>query len=304
MTTLSQLAPDAFYLPGSVNVGVAAGGDGGAVLIDSGGDKEAGRAIRRAVEGAGLTVHAIVNTHSHADHYGGNEYLVRNLGTAPVPVWAPEFEAAVLREPYLEPMYLFGGAAPLPDLRNKWLMAKPSPVDHLYSADDELLEIAGLRLALHRADGHAVRQVAIGHGPVCFAADAFFGAEVLAKYEIPFVHDVAGQLATLDALLAWPYDIFVPGHGEPVRRADLPATVASNRAAIERASEMVRRATDPFATTSEVVHAVTAQLRNPPANLSTYFLMHSCILAHLAYLVAQGRVATVVEGGALRWQPV
>lgn len=303
MTRLIELAPHAFYLPGAVNVGVAATAAHDAVLIDSGGDKDYGRAIRKAVEASGLTVRAIVNTHSHADHYGGNDYLVRNLGGAPVPVWAPTFEEAILRYPSLEPMYLFGGAAPLKGLQNKWLMAKPSPVDHVYDADDGLLEIAGLRLTLHRTDGHAVRQVAIGHGSVCYAADAFFGAEVLAKYEIPFVHDVAGQIATLKALLEWPYDWFVPGHGEPVRRADLPATVERNLEAIRRAAAIVRRAVGSFATTSEVVHAITGALATPPTTLATYFLMHSCVLAYLAHLTDQGEVEPVVEGGALRWQP-
>ncbi|MCZ7570683.1 MAG: MBL fold metallo-hydrolase [Ardenticatenaceae bacterium] len=310
MTTFIELAPHAFYLPGAVNVGVAATAAGDAVLIDSGGDKDYGRAIRKAVAAAGLTVRAIVNTHSHADHYGGNDYLVRNLGREPVsplsrfsvPVWAPTFEEAILRYPFLEPMYLFGGAAPLKGLQNKWLMAKPSPVDHVYDADDGQLEIAGLRLTLHRTDGHAVRQVAIGHGPVCYAADAFFGPDVLAKYEIPFTHDVAGQIAALRALIDWPYDWFVPGHGDPVRRVDLPAAVERNLDAIHRAATLVRRAVGAAATTSEVVHAVTGALAAPPGTLSTYFLMHSCVLAYLAHLTDQGAIEPVVEGGALRWQ--
>ncbi|HYN90110.1 MAG TPA: MBL fold metallo-hydrolase, partial [Ardenticatenaceae bacterium] len=275
---------------------------GDALLIDSGGDKDYGRAIRKAVDGRDLTVVAIGNTHSHADHYGGNEYLARNLGPASVPIWAPTFEEAILRYPYLEPMYLYGGAAPLKGLQNKWLMAKPSPVDHVYDADDMTLEIAGIRLALHRTDGHAVRQVALGFGPVCFAADAFFGSEVLAKYEVPFTHDVGGQIRTLQALESWPYDCFVPGHGEPVRREALGATVRQNLDAIKRAARLVRRAVGSFATTSEIVHTVTASLASPPANLSQYFLMQSCVLAYLSYLVERGEIEPVLEAGALRWQ--
>lgn len=302
MSQLIELAPRCFYLAGAVNVGVVASQAGDAILIDSGGDKDYGRTIRKAVTAAGLTVRAIVVTHSHADHFGGNEYLVRNLGSDPLPVWAPTLEEAILRYPYLEPMYLFGGAAPPKALQNKWLMAKPSPVDHVYDADDGELEIVGLRLTLHRTDGHAVRQVAIGVGPVCYAADAFFGAEVLSKYEIPFVHDVSGQIATLKALTDWPYDWFVPGHGEPVRREDLPETVERNLGAIEQATRMVRSAVNSAATTSDVVHAVTTALTNPPTTLSTYVLMQSCVLAYLAYLTAQGEIEPVVDGGILRWQ--
>ena len=297
MPTFQQLADHCYYLPGSVNVGLVTRQDGKAVLIDTGGDKEAGRAIRKGLEAASLTAVAIVNSHSHADHYGGNDYLARNLG---LPVWAPEFEEAVLRYPYLEPMVLYGGAAPLVGLRNKWLEAKPSPVDHVYEVVDGPMTVGDIRFERIVTSGHAVRQVALGVGPVCYAADAFFGAEVLDKYEIPFVHDVGGQLATLDRLLTLDYEIFLPGHGAPTN--DMAAAVEANRRAIMRTADWVREALSAPATTSEVVHRVTARLSNPPNSLSTYFLMHSCVLAYLSWLTAQGEVTPTVADGTLRWQ--
>ncbi|MDQ4078402.1 MAG: MBL fold metallo-hydrolase [Chloroflexota bacterium] len=293
---LIQLASNAYYLPGAVNVGVVASEVGEALLLDTGSDKSYGRNIRKAVEAAELRPVAILNTHSHADHYGGNDYLARNLG---LPVWAPEFEEAILRYPYLEPMYLYGGAAPLAGLRNKWLEAKSSPVDHVYEVEEGELTVGPFEVMRHVMSGHAMRQVAIGVGSVCYAADAFFGADVLAKYEIPFVHDVAGQLASLEQLLELPYDVFLPGHGEPTR--DIQAAVASNQAAIRRAAEWVRAAIRDAYTTSDIVHHVTALLEVPPDNVSTYFLMHSCVLAYLSYLTNEGEVEPVVEDGVLRW---
>ena len=162
MPTFQQLADHCYYLPGSVNVGLVTRQDGKAVLIDTGGDKEAGRAIRKGLEAASLTAVAIINSHSHADHYGGNDYLARNLG---LPVWAPEFEEAVLRYPYLEPMVLYGGAAPLVGLRNKWLEAKPSPVDHVYEVVDGPMTVGDIRFERIVTSGHAVRQVALGQRP-------------------------------------------------------------------------------------------------------------------------------------------
>jgi glyoxylase-like metal-dependent hydrolase (beta-lactamase superfamily II) len=223
---LLSLSDKTYYLPGAVNVGVISNEKGEALLLDTGGDKNYGRTIRKAVERAGLRPIAILNTHSHADHYGGNDYLARNLK---LPVLVPEFEEVVLRYPYLEPMYLYGGAAPLKGLRNKWLEAKPSPVDHVYEVKEASLQIGPFKVMRHVSSGHAVRQVSIAIGNVCYAADAFFGKEVLEKYEIPFVHDVAGQLATLERLLEWPYETFLPGHGSPTQdiasaRAQSPPT--------------------------------------------------------------------------------
>lgn len=297
MSKLIELAPHCYYLPGAVNVGVVANEQREVLLIDSGGDKDYGRTIRKAVEGAGFRPVAIVNTHSHADHYGGNDFLARNLN---LPVYAPEIEEAILRYPYLEPMYLYGGAAPLAGLRNKWLEAKASPVDVVYAVNEEPLMVATFTLQRHDTSGHAVRQVAFGVERVCYAADAFFGAEVLSKYGIPFVHDVAGQLATLEKLLTLPYEIFVPGHGDPTR--DIQGAVTANQAAIAQAATWVREAVQPDSTLSDIVHRVTAQLSNPPTSLSTYFLMHSCVLAYLAYLTAQNEVTPLVEQGKLTWQ--
>lgn len=299
MAELVELADGAFYLPGRVNVGVVVGASG-AVVIDTGGDRDYGRAIRRALEGRGVRLAAILNTHSHADHYGGNDYLLRNV--ARVPVWAPVVEEAILRYPYLEPTYLFGGAAPPEGLRGKWLSGPPSPVDHVYDTADGVLEVAGVQLRVHRADGHAIRMAAIGYGPVLYASDAFFGPQVLEKYEIPYSHDVAGQLATLARIPSWPYEWFVPGHGAPVPRAEIEAVVAHNERAIERASALVldALAEGPRAT-DEVVRAVTSHLRTPPQDLATYFLMHATVLAHLSYLAERGAVQAVVEEGDLRW---
>jgi len=286
------------YLSGGVNAGVVWDASGRAVAVDTGGDRDAGRNLLRAAEGRSLRLVAVLNTHSHADHYGGNDYLVRQHPE--LEVWAPVLEEAVLRYPYLEPFSLYG-ARPPEALQNKWLMAKPSPVHHVYDTADAELEVAGFRLRVHRADGHAVRQAAVGCGAVCYAADAFFGPEVLDKYEIPFTHDVAGQLDTLARAEGWPYEVFVPGHGPPVPREQLPAVLEANARAVRRATERVRDAVGSGATSDEVVHRVATTLRSPPANPSTYFLLRSTVMAHLAYLLEAGELQWTLEGGTFRW---
>src|SRR3954447_22932342 len=133
MPLLQPIAGRAHYLPGSNNLGVVLTGDGGAIAIDTGLDKDTGRLIRKALDEAGLTLRAIVKTHHHADHIGGNDYLVRNVPG--VTVSAPRGEAAVRRRRVLEPIYLSMAAAPLRALRTKWLMAKGTPVDQLIDGE-------------------------------------------------------------------------------------------------------------------------------------------------------------------------
>jgi len=54
---LIELTPGALYLPGAVNAGVVAAPDGGAILIDTGQDKDHAKAIVKACRDRQRGVH-------------------------------------------------------------------------------------------------------------------------------------------------------------------------------------------------------------------------------------------------------
>ena len=90
--TLERIAGPAHYISGRVNIGVIVG-DGQAAFIDSGLDEGAARKAVQAVEQAGLRGVALINTHAHADHCGGNAFLKKRTGAT---VYAPAIEAALV----------------------------------------------------------------------------------------------------------------------------------------------------------------------------------------------------------------
>lgn len=294
MTELIRLAPHAYYLPGAANVGVIATPKDGAVLIDTGGDRHHARRILKACQAKGLTPRAILSTHHHADHVGGNDYLVRKRK---LPVYAPPLEAALITHPILEPFYLFGGAMPIQELRDKWLLAPGSPVDHLI--DGPTLELQGVALEIIPIPGHAPDMIAVGYGEVCYCSDGLFGPRILEKYGIPFTADVAQQLESIARLQETDYRVYLPAHGAPTE--DVAALVDANRSAIERAVEAVYLACDPAAELSEILARVAALLDLNFANIPQFFLMRTTVAAYLAYLVAQGRVKVWLEGHRLWW---
>lgn len=296
---LVQLSDQVHALLAGVNCAIVDLGNSQALLVDSGQDKDHGRKIRKALEQLGLDLKVILCTHSHADHYGGNAYLLRQYPQAQV--WAPEVEAQVIQSPVLEPIYLFHGAKPLPELTSKWLMAEASPVHRVVAAGEETLE--GTSFQLLDVRGHAHRQLAVLVGDVLLATDALFGAATLEKYPFPFSQDVGGQLASIDALSALAQAgavrVALPGHGEPTEQ--VVELAAHNRAALERAAAVVAEACTGVGT-EDVLAVATERMGAMMSDLARYHLNLTTITAYLGWLRHEGRVAAELAGGRLLWR--
>lgn len=298
MSLLQPIAGRTYYIPGANNLGIVATGDGGAIAIDTGLDKDTGRLIRKALDEARLALRAIINTHHHADHIGGNDYLTHNLPG--VEVYAPPIEAALIEHPILEPIYLNMGARPLDALRNKWLMAKGTRVDHVIAC--ERLEIGGVTLAVLALPGHSINQVGVAVDGVCFAADSFFGPAILRKHGVPYAQDVGAQLASLHELARRDDGYFLPGHGDLTRRDDLEEALAINQAAIERSTELVCAALTEPGDLQTIVGRVRHALDLPLNGIPHYAIFTSAIAAHLSYLEAQGLARVELEDAGMIWR--
>ena len=294
---LVTLADGIHYLPGAVNVGAIENDAGGCVLIDSGTDKDHAKRILKACRAHTLEPVAIINTHSHADHYGGNAYLQETLG---IPAYSPIFEEAVLRYPILEPITLWNGARPPVALQNKWLLAPASGTKILNEAG--LREIAGVGMELIDVSGHAHIQFAVRVRDVLFAADAVFGAAILAKYPLQFMVDVQHVREAIEAVRSNEARVILPGHGEPT--SDVRALCDANLAAVERASNAVLIACGEPATLPEVLDRVCAMLEVTMQDLTQFVLNQTAVLAHLTDLEERGLVRLEVTRNRLIWTAV
>ncbi len=294
---LIALTPTVYQLHGGSNAGLIVH-DGRALLVDTGLDKDTAKKILRHVETLKLTLAGIIITHAHADHFGGAA-TIRSRTAAPV--YAPALEAAIVANPLLEPIYLYGGAVPLPELRGKFLLAEGCPVDHILESGD--LVIGGVPVTVLQAAGHAPNQVMVAGGGVLFVADAVFAPAVAAKHVIPFYYDVTGALATLDALSALDgsYTAFVPGHGPAV--ATIGPWVAENHSRLSEIRATVRAALHEATDTAGILKVTADRLGLVIANTVTYSLTQTTILACLSSLREAGLASVRVEGNRLIWLP-
>ena len=285
---LLALTPGNFLFPGAVNTLVLSSETGRALIVDTGLDESHARKLLRAMQQSGLTPAAILNTHSHADHHGGNAFI---LGRFPgLSVYAPPTEAAIIRYPLLEPLYLYG-ALPPRELRSKFLLAPASPAQPLDAGTHTL---GGVSVELSNVPGHAVEMFAVRRDGLLYAADALFGPDALAKHPLTFCVDSAAQKASAAGLLALAgvelegVELTVPGHGDPT--PDLRALVQVNLDSLERTTAAVLNACQVrAATTDELLARVCEGLGVQMGNAGAVVLNRSVVAAHLNELLVAGQ---------------
>jgi glyoxylase-like metal-dependent hydrolase (beta-lactamase superfamily II) len=291
---LREITDSVSYIPDAVNIGVIRDGSE-AILVDTGLDRGTAKEILKTLEGAGLTVKAVINTHHHADHIGGNAYIKNRTGAA---IYASEIEASLIESPILEPTYLFSGAAPIKGLRNRFLLAKPSKVDHVITGD--ALAIGGVELGIVGLAGHSPNQIGVAVDGVLFCADTVFSMRVVEKYKLPFVQDVAGLKGSLRTLKESSYDRYVPSHAGA--KEDITELADANLGAIDNIEKMIIDILEEPRTTEGVLAGLCDATGLEIGRAQAYYLNNTLTMAYLSSLSAEGRVKTVFRGNLLHWE--
>lgn len=290
MYELIQVAPHTYYIQSPAKIGVVETSDGHVVLIDSGNDKEAGRKVRQHLDRQGWTLDAIYNTHSNADHIGGNAYLAKQTGCA---LYAPGIEAAFTQHPILEPALLYGGY-PMKALRHKFLLAQESDAqlltpEHL-PAGFELIPLPG-----HFFDMVGLRTP----DDVVFLADCLSSQATLDKYQISYVYDVAAYLDTLERVKEMQAALFVPAHAEAT---DNIAPLAQYN--IDKVNEIAGHILDFCAaphTFEEVLqHLFTSY--DLAMTFEQYALVGSTVRNYLSWLLDSEKLSANFADNRLLWQ--
>ena len=287
MYELIQAAEHTYYIESPAKIGLVQTGDTVA-LIDSGSDKEAGRKVRQHLDARGLKLSAIYNTHSNADHIGGNQYLQRQTGCA---VYAPGVEAAFTRDPILEPSFLYGGCPPKP-LRHKFLLAQPSGVQVL---DPKACPLEVIPLPGHFFDMVGYRT----EDDVVFLADCLSSRETLEKYRVSFLYDVAAYLDTLDRVAAMEAALFVPAHAAATE--DIAPLARYNRDQVYAVAEdLLDLLAEPLV--FEEVLRRLFQRYHLTMDFQQYVLVGSTVKSYLAWLLDGGRVTAAFDDCRLLWR--
>ena len=290
MYELIQLTEHDYYFDCPAKVGLVRTEDQKVVLIDSGNDKDAGKKVLRVLLEKGWELSAILNTHSHADHTGGNRFLQEKTGCR---IFAAGPERAVASCPVLEPASLYGGF-PFHDLRNKFLMAQESRVEEL--TPDVLPE--GMKMLDLPGHCFAMKGFLTKDG-TAYLADCVSSEETLTKYGIGYMWDVKAELETFEKLLTLEAARYVPSHAgvtEDIR----PLSVQNRDAVLSLLSLITELLKEPLG--FEELLAKIFESYHLVMNTQQYMLIGSTIRSCLAYLLEEGALAVSFSENHMLWQ--
>jgi glyoxylase-like metal-dependent hydrolase (beta-lactamase superfamily II) len=234
-------------------------------LVDPGPDDgHHGTALRTAI--AGRSVDAILLTHTHKDHSASAQKWSRLLDA---PLW-------------------FGGQHRLSRPLRRF---ETNPIqkscdwrlvpDRLL-VDGETIPAGDLAIAVHTTPGHCANHIVFGFGDALLSGDHVMGwNSTLVSVPDGSMED---YFASLEKLIALPYQRYFPAHGGPI--SDGPAHAAALMAHRHIRNEQVIAAVGKGARTlGQVVDAIY-----PTQPTRVRLAARMTIDAHIEYLEAQGRL--------------
>lgn len=271
---LVKLTDKVYYIKNNTNIGVIKLNDEGVVLIDTGNDDSAGKKILKILDENNMHVKYIINTHSHADHIGGNK-VIQNRTNAKI--YASSIEKDFVNNTILEPSLLYG-AYPFKSLQNKFLKADNS-VCNLISVIDGL-EIINL-------SGHSPNMIGVLVDECLFLGDALLSEYTIEKYHIGYIYNVKEYLNTLDKLESIHANKYIASHVCVLDNID--DLIKLNRKGVEDICDLILDFCISNRTLEDIVKYIL-DYYDISINITEYTLITSTIKAYLTYLYDLGKI--------------
>lgn len=292
MYELVQVSDICYYIQSPAKIGIVRSSDTDVCLIDSGNDKDAGRKVRKILDANGWRLTSIFNTHSNADHIGGNKYLQEQTGCK---IYAPGIDCDFTRHPILEPSFLYGGY-PCKDLRHKFLLAQESNAEYLTQdvlpEGFEIIDLPGhfFDMVGFRTPDHIV-----------FLADCLSSRETLEKYQIGFIYDVAAYIDTLEKVKTLKANMFIPAHAEATE--DISELAQYNIDKVHEVAENIIGLCEKPVCFEAILQKLFTKY-GLTMNFEQYALVGSTVRSYLAWLKDTGRVDACFENNMLLWERI
>lgn len=295
--TLEKVVGNSFYVTGRLSIGLyLVENEKSAVLIDSGLDSENAKKVDKAIKSLGYRISAVINTHSHADHCGGNSYFQKTYPD--LRIFATDFESHFIEEPYLEPLTFCCGSFPFKGLRVRLLEAEKSHVTDRIPYIDGKIKVNNTDFSVLTLPGHTDGMIGIiTPDEVLYYGDAIFGQETYEKHGVLFYTDIEKIKETFNKLKTVDVRGHVLYHGSLVEN---PLQIIENHE--KKIEETEKFILDVIMEAPISLESLIAKIMNRykiDNNIVQHSLTSTCVRSYISYLESNGLIALNVEDGFL-----
>lgn len=285
---LKQIGPKTFCIEHDTNIGIHFTDDGRMYLIDTG-SKGDGEKIDEILSREGWVPSCIINTHTHIDHIGGNEFLMRKYG---IPAYCTDYDMAFAHYSELEAAYMNGG---YPAEKLRTIFAHPGMIG-FRSIEKETPD--GIDWTY--LPGHSFGMIGIWTSDdIWFLGDSYLSRNFLKQYTFGFIYNVEAYIDTLKKLKEFKGALFVPSHG--ILETDIVPSLEQNLRSVAEMCSMICETCREYRGQDEILQQMYERLRMH-ARPAQHALLSSTVKSYLTYLQDRNKLECRFVDNIMKWR--
>ena len=285
---LKQIGPKTFCIEHDTNIGIHFTDDGRMYLIDTG-SKGDGEKIDEILSREGWVPSCIINTHTHIDHIGGNEFLMRKYG---IPAYCTDYDMAFAHYSELEAAYMNGG---YPAEKLRTIFAHPGMIG-FRSLEKETPD--GIDWTY--LPGHSFGMIGIRTSDdIWFLGDSYLSRNFLKQYTFGFIYNVEAYIDTLKKLKEFKGALFVPSHG--IIETDIVPSLEQNLRSVTEMCGMICETCREYRGQDEILQQMYERLQMH-ARPAQHALLSSTVKSYLTYLQDRNKLECRFVDNIMKWR--
>ncbi len=291
------------YFSNSTNVGVFES-NGKLYVVDTADSADDGKQIVDSLGTLfpGKPIAAVINTHGHSDHVGGNSAIV---ALTQAEVWAPNTESIFIEHPELVGDLYWGGRKFSALESHMFRTATPCHVTRYITEgkielEDVFLEIVPLPGHFFDQSGIIVHDKTDG-ASVFFLGDGFFGTKILKRYWIPFMQDEELFRQSVSKIESIECTWYVPSHGKACNYDRMLALAELNTIITYETENLILKILHDKPSTAEEILKQVADFAGFKMRLGQIMLIGTTIRSYLSSMERRGLLEFDVYNNMLLW---
>lgn len=285
---LVQVGQKTYYIENDTKFGIYKTGENSVCVIDTGFEGE-GEKIDEIISARGWSIECIINTHTHIDHVGGNEYLMKKYN---IPAYCTDYEMAFAHFSQLETSYMNGGY-PCENLRK--VFKHPGMIGFHPIEECEIKGIEWMKLPGHSFDMIGIKT----DDDVWFLGDSYLSRDYLKNRIYGYLYNVDGYLDTLHRLKHLQGKLFIPAHG--IAETDINEILEINIDNVASIISHLKEICSEYTSLDHILQKMYEfmRLRNNTVN---HALISSAMKSYLTYLQDRGEMECSFEDNIMVWK--